>query len=74
MLLTKRKVSFNVDWEEHRLQKVETMCELVIAEVFRTVCLCSHEKGKLRHLVPALGDLLVLHGDNTVQLVRTAGS
>jgi len=24
-----------------------------------TVCLCSHEKWKLRYLVPALGDLLV---------------
>jgi len=38
---------------------VETKCELVIAEVFRTVCLCSHEKGKLRYLVPTLGDLLI---------------
>jgi len=40
---------------------VETKCELVIAKVFRTVCLCSDEKGKLRYLVPALGDLLVIN-------------
>jgi len=38
---------------------VETKCELVIAKVLRTACLCSHEKGKLCYLVPALGDLLV---------------
>ena len=31
----------------------------MIAEVFQTACLCSHEKEKLRCLVPALGDLLV---------------
>jgi len=51
-------ISFDVDWEQHRLKKVETKCELAIAEVFQTVCLGSHEKGKLRYLVPALGDLL----------------
>jgi len=60
VLFTKRKFSFDVDWEEHRLHSVETKCELVIAEDFRTMCLCSHEKGKLRYLVPALGDLLVV--------------